>query len=337
MNEREDSMKRFEPTLGRLVLAGLAAALLSGSAHAENGRIELNHLCATLTGCLADDAAGYPISITSAVGGSFVLTSELVVPDANTTAIEVETSNVDIDLNGFRIVRAGCENATVSCAPASGTGDGIGVDDFATRRSIRVKNGNVVGMGDYGLFLGPEADVSHVHTRWNRSTGIAVNANSRVHRVRSVENDGAGISVLTGSVVSESAAVGNGGIGIFTATSCQVVRNVAWDNGEYGIRSTTGSVVRHNAVGENDSLGGILAAASTVSGNAVYENVGSAGISASTGSLVESNAVSGTVGGVGLGLGDSGYRGNVLTTHPSGNVSGGVNLGANACDGALCP
>lgn len=93
-----------------------------------------------------------------------------------------------------------------------------------------------------------------------------------------------------------------------------------------------------NAVGDNGSLPGIQAAASTVAGNAVSGQSSRPGILATTGSMVESNAVSATaLGHEGLSLGDAGYRGNVLTNNPSGNVSAGINLGANACDGTLCP
>jgi hypothetical protein len=326
-------------SLGASLLACvLVAALTAPAARALDGRYELSHLCATVTGCVQGDAPGYPITLTLPATAGYVLTSELVVPDANTSAIVISTNDVHIDMNGFRIVRAGCENATATCAPASGTGDGIGVDDFTLRRGASVSNGNVVGMGRYGLALGPQARVTHVQARWNRLTGIALNEDGRVHRVRSIENGGNGISVLSGSTVSESATVGNGDAGIFTSTGCHVVRNVAWGNGEQGIRSTTGSVVRHNAVGDNGSLAGIQAAASTVAGNAVSGQSGGPGILATTGSMVESNAVSDTaLGHEGLELGDAGYRGNVLTNNPSGHVTGGINLGANACGGFLCP
>ncbi len=334
--------KGFAPLAPILTLAVLAAALGAPTASAIDGRFELNQLCATVTGCVQGDPPGFPITLTLPGSAGYVLTSELVVPDENTSAIVISANDVQVDMNGFRIVRAGCENATTSCVAASGTGDGVGVDDFASRRGTSVTNGNVVGMGRYGLFLGPQAHVTHVQARWNRLSGIAVNDSGLVHRVRSIENGSSGISVQSGSTVSESAAVENGGAGIFTSTGCHVVRNVVWDNDEYGIRSTTGSVVRHNAVGENGSFpgsfAGIQAAAATVAGNAVYRQSQGPGIQATTGSMVESNAVSNTsAGNPGLSLGDSGYRGNVLTNNPTGHVTGGFNLGANACDGAICP
>ncbi len=334
------TQNRTRPTslAAALAAASLGVALYAPSAAALDGRFELNQLCATVTGCIQGDTPGFPITLTVAATAGYVLTSELVVPDANTSAIVISANDVHIDLNGFRIVRSGCENAVATCEAASGSGDGIGVDDFSLRRGTSVTNGNVVGMGRYGLLLGPQAHVTHIQARWNRLEGIAVNESGRVHRVRSIENGGAGISVASGSTVSESAAVGNGGAGIFTATGCHVVRNVAWDNDAQGIRSTTGSVIRHNAVGDNGNIAGIQAAASTVAGNAVANQSGGPGILATTGSMVESNAITDTaLGSEGLSLGDAGYRGNVLTDNPTGHVTGGINLGANACDGVLCP
>ncbi len=61
-------------------------AVASG-AHAVDGVAEINHVCATLTGCFSGDAAGYPVTIDGSAGGSYRLTSDLAVPDNQTGLI----------------------------------------------------------------------------------------------------------------------------------------------------------------------------------------------------------------------------------------------------------
>ena len=90
-------------------------------AFAVDGVLEINQACAVNTGCFDEDAAGYPVTISPGVGGSFRLTSNLIVPDENTDGILVNTPSISIDLNGFEIVRSGCEGATTDCT-AKGTG-----------------------------------------------------------------------------------------------------------------------------------------------------------------------------------------------------------------------
>src|SRR4051794_37476543 len=63
--------------------------------------------------------------ITISEPGSYRLTDNLVVTDANTTAIEINADDVTIDMNGFSIHGPGaCAPPPVSCIP-TGTGNGI--------------------------------------------------------------------------------------------------------------------------------------------------------------------------------------------------------------------
>ena len=102
----------------KVLLFSLSLALgasFAGSALAGDGSREINQACADNTGCFTGDATGLPVKITGA--GSYRLTSNLIVPDENTTGIEVSTSDVSIDMNGFAIIRSGCEGATTNCTP----------------------------------------------------------------------------------------------------------------------------------------------------------------------------------------------------------------------------
>jgi len=82
---------------------------LAAPALAADGVLEINQTCATRTGCFSGDAAGFPVTIGGKAGSSYRLTGDLIVPDENTDAIVVSTSDVGIDLNNFSIIRSGCE------------------------------------------------------------------------------------------------------------------------------------------------------------------------------------------------------------------------------------
>jgi len=144
----------------RFCVALLVALLLAAShAQAADGVLEINQTCAVQTGCFSGDTAGYPITIDGTAGRSYRLTGDLIVPDENTDGIQVSTSSLTIDLNGFEIVRSGCEGATSNCTPASGSGSGVEYTS-SSNRGISVKNGSITGMGSYGVILGEQAEVT---------------------------------------------------------------------------------------------------------------------------------------------------------------------------------
>ena len=70
----------------RSILYLLVFAMLSSPALATDGVLEINQAC-VVTGCVGSDPGGFPVEIHTP--GSYRLTSNLVVPDANTTAIEI--------------------------------------------------------------------------------------------------------------------------------------------------------------------------------------------------------------------------------------------------------
>ena len=71
------------------------------SAFAVDGVVEINQVCAVNTGCFSGDAAGFPVTIESS--GSYILTSSLET-SLTSNAIEVTATDVDIDLNGFKLL-----------------------------------------------------------------------------------------------------------------------------------------------------------------------------------------------------------------------------------------
>ncbi len=96
-------------------------------------------------------AGGFPYVIANS--GAYKLSGNLIVPHANTTAIMITSSNVSVDMNGFSIlgptVCTGTSFAVTACSP-TGNGDGISTSLAANSR-VNVSNGNVKGMGRFGI------------------------------------------------------------------------------------------------------------------------------------------------------------------------------------------
>ena len=279
-----------------VVIGGILLRLIAANAsHASDGVVEINQTCALNGGCFSGDGAGFPILIDGSAGRSYRLTSNLIQPTVNNDVIRVSAPSVTIDLNGFEIVRTGCEGATSDCTPTSGTGSAIERLD-ATIVGTKVINGSVTGMGRYGLRLGPQAEVVNVRARWNRVDGI------------------------------------------FVGVGSSVSRSVAYQNGDDGIEARAGSLVFDNSTWLNDNDGIVGVLGSNVFDNSSAENADD-GISAGDGVLVRANTVREN-GDFGLTLGvGAAYRENVVdSASGGGTVAGGVNAGANACDGSTtCP
>jgi hypothetical protein len=171
----------------------------AGPAFAVDGVLEINQTCAVETGCFAGDSAGFPVEVSAS--GSYRLTSNLVVPDENTHGINLRavagvsaTSDVSIDLNGFAIIRSGCEGVLVSCIASSGTGNGVNRTGGSSNRSISVKNGSITGMGRTGVSIGQGGQVTNLRVRWNRLDGIFGDNYSKIEDNTVYDNGGYGIN-----------------------------------------------------------------------------------------------------------------------------------------------
>ncbi|MDG2285849.1 MAG: right-handed parallel beta-helix repeat-containing protein, partial [Alphaproteobacteria bacterium] len=261
------------------------------------------------------DGPGWPVRILAP--GSYLLTTNLVVPNSETTAIKVSVPSVSIDLGGFEIVTAACLGASADCTPASTSHPSDGCGIYSTKPTS-VKNGSVTGMGSYGIGLvGSRSEVTNVRVRWNARHGIYVGGNS---------------------VVSASSAYANGQYGILGANGSSISGNIVAGNGTNGMFISQGSTISGNSVYQNGSRGILANNGSTISGNTVSGNA-SEGIQAYDGSMVSGNTVRGN-GGWGLTLvGEElpGYTGNVISNNAN-TVQGGAEFGENLCEGnTTCP
>lgn len=231
-----------------LALAVLVTIALAGPARAVDGVTEINQAKALAGGVTPSDTPGFPVLILD-TAGSFRLTSNLTVPDVDTTAIRVSSFDgpveVTIDLNGFSIIGpVDCSRVddTTVCSD-SGTGDGIHVGSMGV--SLTVTNGTIRGMGHNGIaatFTGSRSRIDDVTAVSNANDGIAVLV-SRITDSRAELNGLDGVS-----------ATSNGGV----ITGCTLK-----DNGNWGIYSTAGNGIGGNAFVGNTAgpyLGGVVLA-----------------------------------------------------------------------------
>lgn len=246
-----------------ITIASLAV-IAAGVAQAGDGRFEINQSCVA-TGCFPGDAPGFPIETQS--GASYVLTSGLAIPDANTRGVTLAESAV-LDLNGFSIVGVTtCTGTPVtSCAPV-GTGDGVYANDKATIRNgkiskaghygiagagaVRVESVTVDQSGDYGLFFnysndGPEANlVRDSHILRNGAGGVQQSGG------------GGGVGTLfTGNVVW-----GNKDEGVY-GFNMLITNSTFGKNGDEGVLGDSGvggcTFVGNNGGDANPQTGGIV-------------------------------------------------------------------------------
>jgi len=329
---------------------------LAGSALATDGVLEINQACAA-AGCFPGDTPGFPVTIDGSVGRSYLLTSDLTLPDEHTGGITIDASDVSIDLNGFAIIGVvTCSGSPLSCAPL-GNGAGVRGDQISNPDGILVKNGSVIGMR-YGVFLGRQAEVTNIRVRWNRSRGILTGSGSTLSGNTAYENGSSGIDASAASTITRNTAYLNGGTGINAGDGATVSNNTANENGGAGIAVGDGAVVSGNSAYQNGSAGIFAGDGATISGNSAFDN-GSDGIRGGTAATISGNSAV-TNGGDGIETGSgstvkgntlrsntdfalnllgsslSGYRENVISGSAMG-VNGGVDSGANVVEGVVTP
>ncbi len=349
--------------VGISCLVWVLSAMVGGPALGSDGVIEIDEDCVA-AGCFSGDSGGFPVTIANP--GSYILTSNLTVPNTSTDAIQLTSGRVRLDLNGFSILGTG--TPPCSGCPASCTGStGRGVYSTVALEEISIINGSIRGMGAAGINLIASMEIDRVSITHNAGGGAIITGGpALVSRSGFGRNASAGLSGPSGAsiVVSDSVAACNAGDGIQLSGGSLVRSVTSINNNNDGINvgggcTVTGSSARFNARG-------IVAVDSTVIGNAVQDNSGD-GIYITGGSSVTNNTAEGNGGvgifggdgvtvtsntvrsstGLGLSLGTgSGYVGNVLTCNNNGGVcdniaaqlSGGVSLGTNLCGtDTTCP
>ena len=299
-------------TLERVVVILGLGLILVIPVQAVDGVIEINQAKALAGGVTPSDFPGFPVNLDAR--GSYRLTSNLVVPDENTTAIAMAGlgDEMTIDLNGFGLIGpTRCSGSPLTCTPA---GSGVGI--FANQ-SITIRNGFIIGMGGRGIWVhsGAGAIVENIHVEHNGGGGIDVDGVGVIKNNRARFNGGIGIRAGLSSHVSDNTVIQSAAEGISVQAVSTVARNSVYISGGAGIDAVTGTIVQ-NSVSTSGGDGIVCLATCTVLGNKVQSS-----------------------GGFGLALGThSGYANNVLFANSGGTVSGGIQLGTNMCgSNTTCP
>ncbi len=231
-----------------LILIGLCA-FITPTVLASDGVIEINQTCATQLGCFSGDVAGFPVTILGLAGNSYRLTSNLSVGANDVTAISINTGDINIDLNGFKI--------TCVIANCKSNSSGMGIDAGFSGSNILVKNGLISSFG---------------------GGGIQVASNSKIYNMNINNNGGHGIRAGSYSILKNNIVDGSNGHGILgsslfgSALGLIISNNVSNNNGSSGIKSGKGSSINSN-ITINNTLNGIDAGAgSNVQSNTIRNN-----------------------------------------------------------------
>ena len=257
-------MPRFT-MCGLIILLAFASAAL-----AVDGTVLINQSTITngLPGC--GNAGHFPIFICQS--GSYRLSGNLTVPDANTDAIHINADNVTLDLNGFAIL------GPATCIPGiypiqcSITGTGAGITSPNNNINIALSNGTINGMGGSGVILagfGTRIDGLRVSNNANASkSGIAV-SQAVISNCTVISNAGSGISVGDLSVFSPSLNT------LFAFRgSTEVNHSTISFNGAFGINGNISTVIASNNVvnwnGQDGMSNVHLAVNNTISFNAGF-------------------------------------------------------------------
>lgn len=204
--------------LMRTLLGGFFVLCAVTTAHAGDGRVEINQARALAGGVSPADTPGFPVTLTG--NQSYVLTGSL---DAGSSpglflpaSLTAGTDNVTIDLNGFSLIGDGSESTSSGIS-------GIGT-------SIEIRNGTIRGFGDRGIFF-------DVFTH-----GLVV------ENLRVLDNGNAGIEAGPFAVITDCYVSQNGGEGISVAVGAQVARNHVSSNGPPQIRMQDLSLAEGNLI-----------------------------------------------------------------------------------------
>jgi hypothetical protein len=242
------------------LLPGLLLAGLLSNLYAVDGVILIDQNRALAGNVTPGDTAGFPVTITQP--GSYRLSGNLTIPNGDTTAIQIVSSSVTIDLNGFSIIGPADCSGGFPCASA-GIGSGIATPtSLPAFSNIAVRNGTIRGVGSFGIFTTANSVlVEDLHIRSNGDTGVLLTAANAIVRHNIIDlNGGSGIAangLVTDNVVSRNFAFGIH-LGVGT-----VARNVITSNGFVGMAlsfanvSYTGNTLASNNNGGSQVSGGI--------------------------------------------------------------------------------
>ena len=227
-------IREIKRSLQSSLASAALLAIVSGSALAVDGVILIDQNKALAGNVTPGDPAGFPVNITQP--GSYRLSSNLIVPNENTTAIQITASHVTLDLNGFAILGpTNCAGGTLPCA-GTGTGNGIntGGSNAPDQFNITIRNGTIQGMGGDGVHLeGDSHLVEYLHVRSNGGNGIFIGSSAdqgqSIVQHNTVQRNLQGMLIVHG-LIRNNVVNTNGLIGLSLFGSANVSHNMVSRN-----------------------------------------------------------------------------------------------------------
>ncbi len=227
-------------SVGAGTIPGLDAETLQGFApddllaHEPAAVTEIDQERAEAGGVTPDDDPGFPVTISEP--GSYRLTSNLIVSDTSTPAVDITASGVALDLNGYAV------RGPVSCTgiPVSSCSPSSGAPGIRTAARTFLHGGTVQGFGGAGVQAGGDSRLAHLIVSHNAGNGVTLQGDGgSLHRTTVASNGGHGVAAGTVSgfaQVVESTVRANQHRGI-TMCGGTVLHSNLHRNGAEGLQS----------------------------------------------------------------------------------------------------
>ncbi|MBL0870392.1 MAG: right-handed parallel beta-helix repeat-containing protein [Phycisphaerales bacterium] len=188
--------------------------------------------------------------------GSYYLTGN-VTAVANKHGIEITSSGVTIDLNGFDLVGV----------PGMGTFDGI-ITSLASLRAIVISNGTVRNWGGDGIDLSSGGSlgvrVENIIAVGNAGYGIRVDAFSNLRHCIATANLTGGILTGSGCTLTQCSAYLNTGVGILAFNACILEGCTSSNNSGGGYNLGFGCTISRSAANSNTGNGFFVSSRSVI-------------------------------------------------------------------------
>lgn len=248
--------------------------------------------------------------------GSYMLTGN-ITGVAGKSGIEIASSGVTIDLNGFEMLGIPGSLDAIACNSGAAGPGGAG-----TYNNLTIKNGSLRSWGGSGMRIAPAAA-----------------SNIRIDSVLASGNGAMGIQVGSSAIVTNCSALYNATVGISTGDVSTVKACTAYANLGNGIQAGSHTTVSDCAAQENTGRGILAGAGCTVSRCSSAMNIAS-GIETVYGCTIEGcNAKANTADGIRCSGAGNTIRGNTCDNngYQFGDGAGIVVISAyNRIEGNTC-
>ncbi len=216
--------------------------------------------------------------------GSYYLSADLVGP-AGQSGIEIATSNVTIDLNGYTlrgtpgslsgiaVDPAGAKNITITNGRATGWAGVAGVNlslAFGNVVIDRVISSDNAGAG---IITSGNAVVTSCVAQANAADGFVAGFDCKLNACIAIDNQAAGFRLAAGfSNATNCVANFNGGEGFIAADTCIIHACLAYSNALDGFNVGAGSHISGSVARNNTNNGFFLFSGSQIVDSTAYDN-----------------------------------------------------------------